>query len=178
MIIYCLTIVKRNYHGEYLEILDKQVLSHEDIRKFITFRYEGEEDVDFNTVDDIYKQVIRNNDIPGWDLLSDYEYYIGFQPPFDLCLKYAIRHGNEEMFTHILTAYATYTKAEYGEPIPINRLRNLASHNSHYAVRELVERLITILPNNYLDEEFAEQHQDQIQNLLAIDDEIKEPEYD
>jgi hypothetical protein len=160
--------------AEFEVIIQKSVLTHTDLQKFAS--YYGTHDVDFDIVSTINKRVIQNNDIEGWNILSEAEYYYGFHPAFDICLQFATECGDAPMFLHILQAYTTYAKLEYGEPIPFEHLRHLAHQNPHVEMRDLINHLSAILQSDVLTEEFAEQHKTQIlEEFFSIP--IKEPEF-
>jgi hypothetical protein len=168
----------------YEEIKDiiqwrKKVLSHQDLRKFNSFR---EDNCEHNLDDTIdrrtYKRVIKNNDIKGWEILVEAEYYLGIQPPCCLSLRDAIKYGNYEMFAHILNAYASY-KIVYDDdcPIEISELQELVSKNPDSGIKCIINQLIQLLPHDAIDADFAHQHQSEIQDLLGLNDvQIKKPE--
>lgn len=166
---------------EFQYIINKPILTHQDIRKVGTYKGESDEFIDYDTILKVNRKIIRNNDIKGWDILTDSEYYYGNQPDFGDCLIEAIKYGNFDTFSHILKAYATYTKGYYSDPINVTELREYAQINQDLYVREAVERLISILPSDELDEEFAEDHKSQIKHILDVVDldmnmNIKEPD--
>lgn len=157
--------------AEFEAILQKSVLTHEDLQKFAS--YCGNDDVSFETSTTITKRVIQNNDIAGWEILSDAEYYYGFQPAFDACLEYAIEYANYSTFCHIMNAYTNYSKLEYGDPISVDRLRELANKNPNADIKYVVENIISILPKNKITESMAEKRASEIARALELPHAVK-----
>jgi hypothetical protein len=148
--------------AEYNAIVQKSVLTHEDLQKFAS--YTG--DVDFDTKCEINKRVIQNNDVDGWELLCQAEYYYGFHPAFDICLELAVKYGNYSIVCHIINAYVNYAKLEHGDPLCITELQLLATNNPNPHVRTIVEQIIALIPGDELTEELGEQYASNITRYI------------